>query len=101
MQNFVDYKSKVDPDGRFNKGQAHARRRSAQSVPSTPRFALTRPQELDHGAEGNRQYPDSIKDSLRRGKCKPVRATHRAARQPALQSAPQNPRHIANRQSIL
>jgi FAD/FMN-containing dehydrogenase/Fe-S-cluster-containing hydrogenase component 2 len=75
---FRDYKLRVDPEGRFNKGKLlnlpdmHADLRNAY----TPSFGLMGHESLimqqsDIGAIAN-----SIKDCLRCGKCKPVCATH-------------------------
>ena len=75
---FRDYKQRVDPEGRFNKGkllnlpELHADLRNAY----TPSFGLMGHESLimqqsDIGAIAN-----SVKDCLRCGKCKPVCATH-------------------------
>jgi FAD/FMN-containing dehydrogenase/Fe-S oxidoreductase len=71
---FRDYKQRIDPEGRFNKGKlmAGADLRNAY----TPSFGLMGHESLimqqsDIGAIAN-----SIKDCLRCGKCKPVCATH-------------------------
>ncbi|MGV8894048.1 MAG: DUF3683 domain-containing protein [Burkholderiaceae bacterium] len=71
---FRDYKQRIDPEGRFNKGKllAGADLRNAY----TPSFGLMGHESLimqqsDIGAISN-----SIKDCLRCGKCKPVCATH-------------------------
>ena len=71
---FRDYKQRIDPDGRFNKGKllAGADLRNAY----TPSFGLMGHESLimqqsDIGAIAN-----SIKDCLRCGKCKPVCSTH-------------------------
>ncbi|MGH8808933.1 MAG: DUF3400 domain-containing protein, partial [Noviherbaspirillum sp.] len=78
IQDFRDYKLRVDPEGRFNKGKLlnlpdmHADLRNAY----TPSFGLMGHESLimqqsDIGAIAN-----SVKDCLRCGKCKPVCATH-------------------------
>jgi len=78
IQDFRDYKLRVDPEGRFNKGkllnlpELHADLRNAY----TPSFGLMGHESLimqqsDIGAIAN-----SVKDCLRCGKCKPVCATH-------------------------
>jgi len=78
LANFTDYKRKVDPQGRFNKGKLlkdaalPADLRNAY----TPSFGLMGHESLimqqsDIGAIAN-----SVKDCLRCGKCKPVCATH-------------------------
>ncbi|MFT7721782.1 MAG: FAD/FMN-binding oxidoreductase [Roseateles sp.] len=87
---FTDYKQRIDPEGRFNKGKLlrqapghaepadtaggalHADLRNAY----TPSFGLMGHESLimqqsDIGAIAN-----SVKDCLRCGKCKPVCATH-------------------------
>ena len=78
IQGFRDYKLRVDPEGRFNKGKLlnlpdmHADLRNAY----TPSFGLMGHESLimqqsDIGAIAN-----SVKDCLRCGKCKPVCSTH-------------------------
>jgi FAD/FMN-containing dehydrogenase/Fe-S oxidoreductase len=78
MHDFRDYKLRIDPEGRFNKGKLLnlpgfvADLRNAY----TPSFGLMGHESLimqqsDIGAISN-----SIKDCLRCGKCKPVCATH-------------------------
>ncbi len=75
---FRDYKLRIDPEGRFNKGKLlnlpdmHADLRNAY----TPSFGLMGHESLimqqsDIGAIAN-----SVKDCLRCGKCKPVCTTH-------------------------
>ncbi|MFM7524729.1 MAG: DUF3400 domain-containing protein, partial [Betaproteobacteria bacterium] len=71
---FRDYKQRIDPEGRFNKGKLldSADLRNAY----TPSFGLMGHESLilqqsDLGAIAN-----SVKDCLRCGKCKPVCATH-------------------------
>ncbi|MGB9150696.1 MAG: FAD-linked oxidase C-terminal domain-containing protein, partial [Burkholderiales bacterium] len=74
IQNFVDYKNKVDPEGRFNKGKLlpGADLRNAY----TPSFALLGTESLIMEQSEIGAINDSIKDCLRCGKCKPVCATH-------------------------
>ncbi len=71
---FADYKRRVDPEGRFNRGKllAGADLRHAY----TPSFALIGHESLilDQNDIGN--IADSVKDCLRCGKCKPVCTTH-------------------------
>ncbi|MDQ6619613.1 MAG: DUF3683 domain-containing protein [Pseudomonadota bacterium] len=71
---FAEYKSRVDPHGRFNAGKllAGADLRNAY----TPSFSLLGAESLilEQSETGN--ILDSIKDCLRCGKCKPVCATH-------------------------
>ncbi len=96
LQPFTDYKAKVDPEGRFNKGkllrnQEHlvqsARGLEAHSVDSFPaRADLTNAYTPSFGLMGHESLimqqsdigaiADSVKDCLRCGKCKPVCATH-------------------------
>jgi FAD/FMN-containing dehydrogenase/Fe-S oxidoreductase len=74
VQSFVDYKNKVDPQGRFNKGKLlpGADLRNAY----TPSFALLGAESLIMEQSEIGAINDSIKDCLRCGKCKPVCATH-------------------------
>ncbi|GAB3434445.1 FAD/FMN-binding oxidoreductase [Massilia solisilvae] len=78
IRDFRDYKRRIDPEGRFNKGKllnsetAYADLRNAY----TPSFGLMGHESLimqqsDIGAIAN-----SVKDCLRCGKCKPVCTTH-------------------------
>ena len=78
IKDFRDYKLRIDPEGRFNKGKLlnlsglDADLRNAY----TPSFGLMGHESLimqqsDIGAIAN-----SVKDCLRCGKCKPVCATH-------------------------
>jgi len=78
IQSFRDYKLRIDPEGRFNKGKllnlpgCDANLKNAY----TPSFGLMGHESLimqqsDIGAIAN-----SVKDCLRCGKCKPVCATH-------------------------
>jgi len=81
---FADYKARVDPEGRFNKGKLlrHAVADSATSVYSdltnayTPSFGLMGHESLIMQQSDIGAIADSIKDCLRCGKCKPVCATH-------------------------
>ncbi|NOT16478.1 MAG: FAD/FMN-binding oxidoreductase [Sulfuriferula sp.] len=74
IQSFVDYKNKVDPDGRFNKGKLMpgADLRNAY----TPSFSLLETESLIMEKSEIGEIADSIKDCLRCGKCKPVCNTH-------------------------
>ncbi|HUR87585.1 MAG TPA: FAD/FMN-binding oxidoreductase [Ramlibacter sp.] len=84
LQPFADYKQKVDPEGRFNKGKLlrHAQADAAGSVYSdltnayTPSFGLMGHESLIMQQSDIGAISDSIKDCLRCGKCKPVCATH-------------------------
>ena len=82
LQPFADYKARIDPEGRFNKGKL-LRANSA----TTPLFAdLTNAYTPSFGLMGHESLimqqsdigaiADSVKDCLRCGKCKPVCATH-------------------------
>ena len=83
---FADYKQRIDPEGRFNRGKllrnkelpAHPGRRLRADLSNayTPSFGLMGHesillQQSDIGA-----IADSIKDCLRCGKCKPDCSTH-------------------------
>ncbi|OYW36658.1 MAG: FAD-linked oxidase [Hydrogenophilales bacterium 12-61-10] len=71
---FADYKKKVDPQGRFNKGKLlhGADLRNAY----TPSFGLLEAESIILEASETKAIADSIKDCLRCGKCKPVCNTH-------------------------
>lgn len=78
IQDFRDYKVRVDPEGRFNKGKllnlegAHADLRNAY----TPSFGLMGHESLIMQQSDIGEIANSIKDCLRCGKCKPVCTTH-------------------------
>jgi FAD/FMN-containing dehydrogenase/Fe-S oxidoreductase len=84
LKPFADYKQKVDPEGRFNKGKLlrHAQADSATSVYAdltnayTPSFGLMGHESIIMQQSDIGAIADSIKDCLRCGKCKPVCATH-------------------------
>ncbi|WP_291008194.1 FAD/FMN-binding oxidoreductase [Hydrogenophaga sp.] len=86
LQPFADYKAKVDPEGRFNKGkllrapkagQGDADVRAADlSHAYTPSFGLMGHESLIMQQSDIGAIADSVKDCLRCGKCKPVCATH-------------------------
>lgn len=84
LQPFADYKQKVDPEGRFNKGKLlrHAQADSETSVYAdltnayTPSFGLMGHESIIMQQSDIGAIADSIKDCLRCGKCKPVCATH-------------------------
>jgi FAD/FMN-containing dehydrogenase/Fe-S oxidoreductase len=96
LQPFTDYKAKVDPEGRFNKGkllrnQEHAAQAAsglggdmAQNFPAyadltnayTPSFGLMGHESLIMQQSDIGAIADSVKDCLRCGKCKPVCSTH-------------------------
>ncbi len=71
---FANYKNKVDPTGRFNKGKLSpgADLRNAY----TPSFGLLEAESIILEASETGAIADSIKDCLRCGKCKPVCNTH-------------------------
>ena len=81
LANFADYKARVDPEGRFNKGKllrrAQPEARAADlSAAYTPSFGLMGHESLIMQQSDIGAISDSIKDCLRCGKCKPVCATH-------------------------
>lgn len=94
LQPFADYKQRVDPEGRFNKGKllrksealaassAVAQADSNTSVYAdltnayTPSFGLMGHESIIMQQSDIGAIADSIKDCLRCGKCKPVCATH-------------------------
>jgi FAD/FMN-containing dehydrogenase/Fe-S oxidoreductase len=78
---FADYKQRIDPEGRFNKGKlmrgAHGDSWAADlSAAYTPSFGLMGHESLIMQQSDIGAISDSIKDCLRCGKCKPVCATH-------------------------
>jgi hypothetical protein len=92
---FTDYKRRIDPEGRFNKGKLlrGAALKSLDDAPDDGSLpSLVHPSDLSHaytpsfGLLGHESLimqrsdigaiSDSIKDCLRCGKCKPVCATH-------------------------
>ena len=84
LKPFADYKQRVDPEGRFNKGKLlrHVQQDSALSAYAdltnayTPSFGLMGHESLIMQQSDIGAIADSIKDCLRCGKCKPVCATH-------------------------
>jgi len=91
LQPFIDYKAKVDPQGRFNKGKLlrqTALSRQEGRVPGadfvhadltnayTPSFGLMGHESIIMQQSDIGAIADSVKDCLRCGKCKPVCATH-------------------------
>jgi FAD/FMN-containing dehydrogenase/Fe-S oxidoreductase len=74
IASFADYKRKVDPNNRFNKGKLApgADLRNAY----TPSFGLLEAESIILEASETEAIADSIKDCLRCGKCKPVCNTH-------------------------
>ncbi len=81
LQPFADYKARIDPEGRFNKGKLLRRaqgdgRAADLSAAYTPSFGLMGHESLIMQQSDIGAISDSIKDCLRCGKCKPVCATH-------------------------
>ena len=87
LQPFTDYKARIDPEGRFNKGKLLRQPSDTASSPGSPLFAdLTNAYTPSFGLMGHESIimqqsdigaiADSVKDCLRCGKCKPVCATH-------------------------
>ncbi|MBL8333650.1 MAG: FAD/FMN-binding oxidoreductase, partial [Rubrivivax sp.] len=81
LASFADYKRRVDPEGRFNKGKLLKERRDDAwgadlSAAYTPSFGLMGHESLIMQQSDIGAISDSIKDCLRCGKCKPVCATH-------------------------
>jgi Fe-S oxidoreductase len=84
LKPFADYKQRIDPEGRFNKGKLmrqpagsgsnliHADLTNAY----TPSFGLMGHESLIMQQSDIGAIADSVKDCLRCGKCKPVCATH-------------------------
>ncbi len=83
---FADYKRRVDPEGRFNRGKllrnkelpAHPGRRLRADLSNayTPSFGLMGHESLLLQQSDIGAIADSIKDCLRCGKCKPDCSTH-------------------------
>ncbi|MEP6773518.1 MAG: FAD-binding oxidoreductase, partial [Polaromonas sp.] len=96
LRPFTEYKQKVDPEGRFNKGkllrnqellapdgsglQAENTKKSVLHADLTnaytPSFGLMGHESLIMQQSDIGAIADSVKDCLRCGKCKPVCATH-------------------------
>ncbi len=81
LQAFADYKQRIDPEGRFNKGKllrgaASDSRAADLSAAYTPSFGLMGHESLIMQQSDIGAISESIKDCLRCGKCKPVCATH-------------------------
>ena len=78
LSEFRDYKLRIDPEGRFNKGKLlnlpefDADLRNAY----TPSFGLMGHESLIMQQSDIGEIANSIKDCLRCGKCKPVCSTH-------------------------
>ncbi len=81
LKAFADYKLRIDPEGRFNKGKLLRgvmgdSRHADLSAAYTPSFGLMGHESLIMQQSDIGAISDSIKDCLRCGKCKPVCATH-------------------------
>ncbi|MDP3082891.1 MAG: FAD/FMN-binding oxidoreductase, partial [Rubrivivax sp.] len=81
LQGFADYKARIDPEGRFNKGKLlrgvlAGGQPGDLSAAYTPSFGLMGHESLIMQRSEIGAISDSIKDCLRCGKCKPVCATH-------------------------
>jgi len=71
---FAEYKQKVDPEGRFNRGKLLPGSNLERAY--TPSFNLMELESLILEKSELGEIADSIKDCLRCGKCKPVCNTH-------------------------
>jgi FAD linked oxidases, C-terminal domain len=100
IQPFADYKARIDPEGRFNKGKLLRNKELITPYPIgleakntikngpqeaffadltnayTPSFGLMGHESLIMQQSDIGAIADSVKDCLRCGKCKPVCATH-------------------------
>ena len=84
LANFTAYKTKVDPEGRFNQGKLLRNPIFGNAAPLkadltnayTPSFGLMGHESLIMQRSDIGEIATSIKDCLRCGKCKPVCATH-------------------------
>ncbi len=77
LKPFADYKAKIDPEGRFNKGKLLRTEYVADLTNAyTPSFGLMGHESLIMQQSDIGAIADSVKDCLRCGKCKPVCATH-------------------------
>jgi FAD/FMN-containing dehydrogenase len=84
LKPFADYKQRIDPEGRFNKGKLMRRVQGAEGMDIqadltnayTPSFGLMGHESLIMQQSDIGAIADSVKDCLRCGKCKPVCATH-------------------------
>ncbi|HEX5487074.1 MAG TPA: FAD/FMN-binding oxidoreductase [Limnobacter sp.] len=74
LKPFQDYKQKVDPEGRFNKGKLLPGGDLANAY--TPSFNLMGHESLIMSQSDIGSIANSMKDCLRCGKCKPVCSTH-------------------------
>ncbi|MES7472776.1 FAD-linked oxidase C-terminal domain-containing protein, partial [Cutibacterium acnes] len=78
LARFVEYKRRVDPEGRFNKGKLMREPGLYADLTNayTPSFGLMGHESLIMQQSDIGDIAASIKDCLRCGKCKPVCATH-------------------------
>ncbi len=74
MQNFWDYKNKVDPLGNFNKGKLM--KGADLRYAYTPSFSLMEHESIIMKQNDIGDINNSIKNCLRCGKCKPECSTH-------------------------
>ncbi len=74
INSFAEYKKRVDPGGRFNRGKLLPGANLDNAY--TPSFNLLELESLILEQSAIGEISDSIKDCLRCGKCKPVCATH-------------------------
>jgi len=78
LANFTEYKKRVDPEGRFNRGKLlrSVALKADLTNAYTPSFGLMGHESLLLQQSDIGAIADSVKDCLRCGKCKPVCATH-------------------------
>jgi Fe-S oxidoreductase len=84
LKPFADYKQRIDPEGRFNKGKLMRQVQGPEGMDIqadltnayTPSFGLMSHESLIMQQSDIGAIADSVKDCLRCGKCKPVCATH-------------------------
>ena len=84
LKPFADYKQRIDPEGRFNKGKLMRRVNGPDGAEIqadltnayTPSFGLMGHESLIMQQSDIGDIAASVKDCLRCGKCKPVCATH-------------------------
>jgi len=78
LRPFAEYKRRVDPQGRFNRGKLlrDAALPADLTNAYTPSFGLMGHESLIMQQSDIGAISDSVKDCLRCGKCKPVCATH-------------------------
>ena len=74
IDTFAQYKAKIDPDGRFNKGKLL--QGSGLDNAYTPSFGLLEQESIIMEESAMKGIADSISDCMRCGKCKPVCTTH-------------------------